>query len=90
MTDDPLEEASISLEVDSAQLDLSVRLRFRSVFEFWIAEVTLPGWTTPRARVSLTGLGNDRQAALNDLLRTVSDAVARYEPARKAGRRSRR
>lgn len=79
MMDDLGLKASISLEVDGNDLELPVIVRYRAPFEFWVATGTLPAWSTPRAKVAVTGIGNDRDTAVQDLRRTAENAIATYK-----------
>ena len=76
---------SASVDVDGAALAIAVQLDYLAPFEVWVAELRLPGWVTPRAAVSLVGVGRDQEIALHDLIQRTNKAVARYAPARKAG-----
>lgn len=67
----------IGLQVER---DQSARLQSAQ----WSAVSRLPGWATPRANISVRGVGRDRTAAVGDAVTKLAEAVARYEPARRS------
>jgi hypothetical protein len=49
----------------------------------WTATAQLPLWTTPRASISIRGVGRDRTSAVGDALTKVSEAIERFESSRR-------
>jgi hypothetical protein len=77
----------VEVDVDGAGVRIGLQVerdreaRLRSAQ--WLAIGRLPTWTTPRANISVRGLGRDRTAAIADAMTRLNEAVARYEAARR-------
>jgi hypothetical protein len=77
----------VEVDVDGARVRLGLQVErdreARLQSAQWLAIGRLPAWTTPRANISVRGVGRDRAAAIADAMTRLNEAIARYEAARR-------
>jgi len=83
----------VEVDVDGVLLRIGLQVdRDRSALlqsAQWVAVTRLPGWTTPRANISVRGIGRDRASAIADAVTRLNETLARYETARRTASRIR-
>ena len=77
----------VEVDVDGAVLRIGLQVDRDQSAQLqsarWLAVARLPAWTTPRANISVRGVGRDRTLAMDDALTRLNEAIARYETARR-------
>jgi hypothetical protein len=80
-----IEFVEVDIDGDSLRIGLKVEHDRSALLTTaqWSATTSLPLWTTPRASIDIRGIGADSRAAVEDALRKLNEAIARYESVRR-------
>jgi hypothetical protein len=84
----------VEVDVDGARLRVGLTVQqdttAHSSSAQWTATAQLPLWTTPRASISIRGVGRNRASAVEDAMTKITEAIDRFEARRRQSPQSRR